>query len=140
MLSLKKTTFCFIVLLSPILNLGLITPQEIIDVIKKYHDKIKINSYEGFIRQINWMEEFIKGIYQKFEETLLQSNYFANKRKMKKCWYEGSTGIPPLDDAIKKAIKLGYNHHIERLMIIANIMNLSGLIQEKFIHGLCSIT
>ena len=111
--------------LSPILNLGLITPQEIIDVIKKYHDKIKINSYEGFIRQIIGWREFIRGIYQKFEDTLLESNYFANKRKMKKCWYDGSTGILPLDDAIKKAIKLGYNHHIERLMIIANIMNLS---------------
>ena len=121
----KKDDFLFHSALSPILNLGLITPQEIIDVIKKYHDNIRINSYEGLIRQIIGWREFIRGIYQKFEETLFQNNYFANKRKMKKCWYEGSTGIPPLDDAIKKAIKLGYNHHIERLMIIANIMNLS---------------
>ena len=121
----KKDDFLFHSALSPILNLGLITPQEIIDVIKKYHNKIKINSYEGFIRQVIGWREFIRGIYQKFEDTLLESNYFANKRKMKKCWYDGSTGILPLDDAIKKAIKLGYNHHIERLMIIANIMNLS---------------
>jgi deoxyribodipyrimidine photolyase-related protein len=44
---------------------------------------------------------------------------------MKECWYQGNTGIGPLDNAIKKAIKLGYNHHIERLMIIANLMNLA---------------
>ena len=44
---------------------------------------------------------------------------------MKECWYQGNTGIEPLDSAIKKAIKLGYNHHIERLMIIANLMNLA---------------
>ena len=44
---------------------------------------------------------------------------------MKECWYQGNTGIGPLDNAIKKAIKLGYNHHIERLMIIANLMDLA---------------
>ena len=51
-------------------------------------------------------------------------------------WYQGNTGIEPLDNAIKKAIKLGYNHHIERLMIIANLMNLARMILRKFIHGL----
>ena len=59
---------------------------------------------------------------------------------MKACWYKGHTGIPPLDDAIKKAIKLGYNHHIERLMIIANIMNLSGINPQRFFHGLWNTT
>ena len=49
---------------------------------------------------------------------------FLNKnRKMKKkkknyfkvCWYEGTTGLPPLDHAIKNALKHGWSHHIERL-------------------------
>jgi deoxyribodipyrimidine photolyase-related protein len=44
---------------------------------------------------------------------------------MNKSWYEGKTGILPLDHVISKAIKYGWNHHIERLMIIANIMNLA---------------
>ena len=120
-----KDNFLFHSALSPVLNLGLITPNELISIIEKHQNKIKINSYEGFIRQIIGWREFIRGVYQIFEQKFLERNYFSNNRKMKKCWYDGSTGIPPLDDAIKKAVKLGYNHHIERLMIIANLMNLS---------------
>ena len=32
--------------------------------------------------------------------------------------------IKPLDDTIKKCLKYGYVHHIPRLMILSNIMNL----------------
>ena len=35
--------------------------------------------------------------------------------------------IPPLDGAIKESIDLGYTHHINRLMVISNLMNLSGI-------------
>lgn len=34
----------------------------------------------------------------------------------------GATGIPPLDMVIKKVNKLGYAHHIERLMILGSFM------------------
>jgi deoxyribodipyrimidine photolyase-related protein len=46
---------------------------------------------------------------------------------MKNSWYQGTTGITPLDDAIKFTSKYGYTHHINRLMVISNIMNLSEL-------------
>ena len=46
---------------------------------------------------------------------------------MKKSWYDGSTGIPPLDYSIKNAVKNAWTHHIERLMILSNIMNLAGI-------------
>ena len=51
-------------------------------------------------------------------------NFFKQNRKMKKSWYEGTTGLPPLDFAIKNAKNYGWSHHIERLMILSNIMNL----------------
>ena len=121
----KEDDFLFHSTLSPLLNLGLIAPEEILNEIKKYQSKIKINSYEGFVRQIIGWREFIRGIYQNYESKLNKGNYFNSFRKMKECWYQGNTGIGPLDNAIKKAIKLGYNHHIERLMIIANLMNLA---------------
>jgi deoxyribodipyrimidine photolyase-related protein len=46
---------------------------------------------------------------------------------MKACWYDGTTGIPPLDDSIKKAEKFAYTHHIERLIVLGNIMLLCEL-------------
>ena len=121
----SKHDFIFHSVLSPIINMGLLTPSEIINKIKPYENKIKINSYEGFIRQIIGWREFIRGTYQSFDKEFSKRNYFQNNRKMKKSWYEGKTGIPPLDNSIRKAIRIGWNHHIERLMVIANIMNLS---------------
>jgi len=40
-------------------------------------------------------------------------------------WSLGELGIPPFDDAIKTLRRTGWNHHIERLMVIANLMNLA---------------
>ena len=111
-------------ILSPLINLGLITPQQIINRIKKYENKVKINSYEGFVRQIIGWREFIRGIYQNYDCELEKNNFFNHKRKLTKSWYEGTTGLMPLDHSIKNAEKYGWTHHIERLMILANIMNL----------------
>ena len=46
---------------------------------------------------------------------------------MKASWYNATTGLDPLDFSIKNAIKFGWTHHIERLMILSNIMNLCEL-------------
>ncbi|MEO0802911.1 MAG: cryptochrome/photolyase family protein [Cyanobacteria bacterium J06642_2] len=110
--------------LSPILNLGLVTPMEAIERAMAFAEKydIPLNSLEGFVRQIIGWREFIRGIYQHYSDRQDTENFFGHHRKLRPCWYDASTGIPPLDDAIQKAVRLGYNHHIERLMIISNIM------------------
>ena len=66
----------------------------------------------------------MRGIYQNYDQRLDKTNFFNHKRKMKKSWYDGSTGLDPLDHAINNAKNYGWSHHIERLMILANIMNL----------------
>ncbi len=113
-------------LLSPLLNLGLITPQEIIERIKKinHQQKIPLNSLEGFTRQIIGWREFIRGIYHHFDAQQQTSNFWNHQRTLTISWYQGTTGIPPLDDAIQTAQKYGWTHHIPRLMIIGNLMNL----------------
>ncbi len=112
--------------LSPYLNLGIITPEIILDRILTSHKKkkIRINSLEGYIRQVIGWREFMRGIYQNFDTKLETGNFFKHTRKMKASWYEANTGLPPLDHAIKNAINHGWSHHIERLMILSNIMNL----------------
>ena len=112
--------------LSPYLNLGIITPEIIIERILTSHKKkkIRINSLEGYIRQVIGWREFMRGIYQNFDEKLETGNFFKHNRKMKISWYLGNTGLPPLDYAIKNANTYGWSHHIERLMILSNLMNL----------------
>ena len=104
--------------------------QCIESAIKKYDEsngKIPINSVEGFIRQILGWREFIKGVYWDNMPQYKNYNFWEHKLKLNDSWYEGNTGIPPLDDAIKESINFGYTHHINRLMVIANIMNLVGV-------------
>ena len=120
----KKSNILFHSALSPIINIGLITPIEILDKLKKIENKIKINSFEGYVRQIIGWREFMRGIYQNYDQRLENTNFFNHKNKMKSSWYKGTTGLDPLDFSIKNALEHGWSHHIERLMILANIMNL----------------
>ncbi len=119
-----KSNTVFHSALSPLINLGLLTPEEIIEKLKGVENKVPMNSLEGYIRQIIGWREFMRGIYQNFDQKLEKSNFFNHKRKMKISWYKGTTGLDPLDYAIKNAENYGWSHHIERLMILANIMNL----------------
>tara|TARA_B100001057_G_scaffold208669_1_gene209353 strand:+ start:1021 stop:2517 length:1497 start_codon:yes stop_codon:yes gene_type:complete len=117
--------------LSPLMNLGLITPSEILEKLQKIKKEVKINSLEGYFRQIAGWREFIRGVYQNYDEKFETSNFFNHKRLMKKSWYNGSTGLVPLDYSIKNASKYAWTHHIERLMIQANIMNLCEINPKK---------
>ena len=123
----SKFDFNYHSLLSANINVGHITPMEIIKAVTtdEMIKNISLNSLEGYIRQIIGWREFIRGIYQNFDHIQSTSNFWNHQRKLNKNWYTGETGIPPLDDAIKKASRYGYCHHIERLMIISNIMLLS---------------
>ena len=123
---LAENNFLFHSTISPSLNIGLISPKEVINkVISAYKkDKIPLNSAEGFIRQIIGWREFIRGIYQEKSEFQVSQNYWKHKNKLTDSWYDGTTGIIPLDDCIKTTIKDGYHHHIPRLMIISNLMNM----------------
>ncbi len=125
----SENNFLFHSALSVILNLGLITPSELIQKLKNFkkNNDVPINSYEGFIRQIIGWREFIRCIYHRYGNTMIKSNYWNSKRSMKQSWYSGSTGIIPLDESIKHCVDYGYTHHIPRLMIIANIMTLADI-------------
>ena len=114
--------FLFHSAISPLINCGLLTPQEILSAIQPYEASIPINSYEGFVRQIIGWREFIRGIYHNFDDVQQTSNFFNHQRKLTNHWYNATTSILPLDDAIKQTMKLEYTHHINRLMVIGNIM------------------
>ncbi len=110
--------------LTPFLNAGLLTPQEVVKkvLIEFKKKKLPLNSVEGFIRQVIGWREFIRGIYQNFSEKQDSTNFWNHHQSLTSHWYNGTTGIEPLDDVIKKTERLGYAHHIERLMIVGSLM------------------
>ena len=111
-------------LLTPYLNIGLITPLEIVNRIFDFSksSNVRLNSLEGFIRQIIGWREFIRGIYHSSGVSQRTKNFWGYKKKLSDAFYTGETGIEPVDITIKKINKYAYCHHIERLMILGNIM------------------
>jgi len=110
--------------LTPMLNIGLLTPQAILNATLSYADKheIQLNSTEGFVRQIIGWREFIRALYNLKGTEERTKNYWGFKRKIPASFWTGTTGIPPLDQTIKKVLQTGYCHHIERLMVLGNFM------------------
>ena len=121
-----RSDFVFHSVLAPMINMGLILPEEVIKKVEEAWimnpEVIPLNSVEGFIRQVLGWREFVRGIYQNFEKEQWETNFWNHNRKLSNHWYQGNTGIPILDDAIKKTIRYSYSHHIERLMILSNLM------------------
>ena len=111
-------------LLSPLMNIGLLTPEWIIRRTLEYSSEqdIPMNSLEGFLRQIIGWREFIYQVYGRIGSKQRTKNYWGFSRKIPDSFYTGETGIVPVDEAIQKLKKTGYNHHIERLMILGNFM------------------
>jgi len=123
--------FLFHSTISPMLNIGLITPKQVVEIVSTYYTKYKtsidIAAYEGFMRQVIGWREYQRYIYKYIGDKMRTSNYFNNDRKLKDNWYNATTGIKPVDDAIMMAINDGYIHHILRLMVVGNFMNLVGI-------------
>lgn len=113
----KKEVFLFHSVLSPLINLGLITPREIIE--KAINKDVPIASKEGFVRQIIGWREFIRGCYATVPYT---SNFFNHTRPLSDKFYDATTCIEPIDTTIKKLLTYSYTHHIERLMVLSNFM------------------
>ncbi len=132
-----RDPFLFHSALSPLLNIGLLTPKEVVEKAITI-EGVSLNSLEGFIRQIIGWREFIRGVDAHHGSFQEKSNFFSHKRKMQSSWYEGSTGIVPLDDAIKKSLRYGYCHHIERLMLLSNLMLLAEIDPKEVFHWLLS--
>ena len=127
--------------LSPLLNLGLITPDEVLEKALAYaaEQAVPINDREGFVRQLIGWREFIHGVYQRHGPAMRSANQRSQSRRLTAAWHEGTLGIPPYDDAVKTLQNYGWNHHIERLMVIANLMNLAEIephdVYEFFMAG-----
>lgn len=122
--------------LTPMLNVGLLTPKFIIDETMQYagNYEIPLNSLEGFIRQIIGWREFIRAVYElKGTEERLK-NYWGFTRKIPPSFWNGTTGIEPVDVTIKKVLKTGYCHHIERLMVLGNFMLLCEFDPDEVYH------
>jgi deoxyribodipyrimidine photolyase-related protein len=117
--------FLFHSVLSPLINIGLIDPMTIVNktLVAYESGAVPLNSAEGLIRQIIGWREYMYGMYRR-SPKLKNSNYFGFTRQLENWWYTSEyeqTDLPiPIKSALRTVHKYGYNHHIERLMILGN--------------------
>ncbi|MFZ9515378.1 MAG: cryptochrome/photolyase family protein [Bacteroidia bacterium] len=111
-------------LLSVYLNNGLLLPKDVLDAVLQAYERrgLPLNDIEGFVRQLLGWREFIRGLYLSVGRKQRTRNYWGYTRKIPRSFYDGTTGIVPVDVVIKKVLKNGYCHHIERLMVLSNFM------------------
>lgn len=113
--------------LSPLINIGLLTPLQVLDAALTYaatHD-VPINSLEGFVRQILGWREFIRASYEVEGNTMRTRNFFGHTRPLPRGSWDGTSNMLPLDHTITTALRYGYTHHIERLMVAGNFFLLT---------------
>ncbi|MGD9578858.1 MAG: cryptochrome/photolyase family protein, partial [Syntrophorhabdus sp.] len=122
----KEHSILFHALLSPALNIGLLTPDEIMtetfSFAQAHKGKIPPNSLEGFIRQIIGWREFVRAVYCLEGDRQRKKNFWGHTRRLPKSLYTGTTGIEPIDTTISRLSSSAYTHHIERLMVLGNLM------------------
>lgn len=108
--------------LSPLLNTGLLSPatvlQRALEAAKEY--AVPLNSTEGFIRQLIGWREYVRLVYEREGVFQRTHNFWKFSRKIPASFWRGDTGILPVDNVVAKNHSTGYNHHIERLMIMGN--------------------
>jgi deoxyribodipyrimidine photolyase-related protein len=115
--------------LSPYLNLGLLEPLELIRAAERaYHEgRAPLNSVEGFVRQILGWREFMYWQYWRQAPGMAEKNAWGAQRPLPDFFWSGATEMACLRHALTRALDTGYNHHIERLMLLSNFLMLSGV-------------
>lgn len=123
----KEDSFLFHSVLSPLLNIGLLTPEEVIKTTLVHAEKysVPLNSLEGFLRQIMGWREFVRASYLLKGSFQRSFNFFQHNEKIPKKFWNGTVGILPIDTIINRVLKTGYCNHIERLMVLGNFLLLT---------------
>ena len=118
-----RDPFLFHSVLTPMMNIGLLTDTEVLKMTLKYKNKVPLSSFEGFIRQIIGWRNYVYTLYLLESEKMRNSNFLNHKNKLnKEIMWKGTTNILPIDNIIEKIVNYSYSHHIERLMYLGNFM------------------
>lgn len=116
-------------LLSPCLNVGLLSPLEVCRRVEQAWKAggVPINAAEGFIRQIIGWREYVRGIYWRFMPDYVTRNALGADKSLPDFYWTGETDMACLRAAITQTRDEAYAHHIQRLMVTGNFAMLAGV-------------
>jgi deoxyribodipyrimidine photolyase-related protein len=126
---LTDTPFISHSLLSPYLNIGLLSPLDVCRAAEAaYHaGRAPLNAVEGFIRQIIGWREFVRGIYFMEGPDYTRRNALGHSRALPPLYWGAKTRMHCLSQAVGQTRDLAYAHHIQRLMVTGTFGMLAGV-------------
>ncbi|WP_420797944.1 cryptochrome/photolyase family protein [Hyphococcus flavus] len=121
--------FLYHSVLSPYINVGLLSPMEVSKRAEKayYDGSAPLNAVEGFIRQIIGWREYIRGVYWLADEGYTKQNFFNNSRKLPWFYWSGETDMRCIQEVVEQTREEAYAHHIQRLMVTGTFAMLAGV-------------
>lgn len=119
--------------LSMYMNIGLLTPHDIIDAVLKAYksQKIELHNVEGYIRQILGWREYMRGLYWLKMPQYKDQNYFKHDTPLPNFYWTGKTDMACMRHAITQTIETATSHHIQRLMVTGNYALLIGVVPDE---------
>lgn len=126
--------FLWHALLSPYLNLGLLSPLEVIQAAAECYrqDQVPIACAEGFIRQILGWREYMRGLYEHLMPSgYADHNWFEHHQPLPDFFWDRQTEMRCLRQTLDQIYTSGYAHHIQRLMLLANFALISGIDPQR---------
>lgn len=117
-------------LLSVPLNLGVLPPLTAVRAAEAAHrdGRAPLQSVEGFIRQILGWREYVHGMaHLRREAGWAEQNALAAERAVPAAFWGEPSGWACIDRTIDGLRETGYAHHIERLMVLGNVLLLAGV-------------
>ncbi|MEI8264050.1 MAG: cryptochrome/photolyase family protein [Actinomycetes bacterium] len=116
--------------LSPALNMGLLHPTEVVEEVSLRFSagEIPLASAEGFLRQIIGWREWVYVLHHLRTPEYSQLNHFGVDNELPASWQQmGRHEMRCLDGVVRHLHDYSWNHHIERLMVLANAATLAGI-------------
>jgi deoxyribodipyrimidine photolyase-related protein len=109
---------------SAAMNTGLLDPRTVVRRALEHaeeHD-VDLPSVEGFVRQVIGWREYMRASYVVHGRRMRTRNLLGLTRELDQRWWDGTTGLAPVDAVIARVLQHAYAHHIERLMVLGNAM------------------
>ena len=122
-------SFLYHALLSPMLNVGLLLPDEVCRKAEVAYQQghAQLNAVEGFIRQILGWREYVRGLYWLKMPDYAEGNVLNAHRPLPAFYWTGETPMNCLRQCVGDTMRNAYAHHIQRLMVLGNFALLAGI-------------